>query len=214
VDQKYKLDEFGVLHQENPEPFVYDMEYAKQRYDALPDRGRFMAYYRLGALLQHTTMDVLDILDVGYGNGAFLDATWNAGLRTYGHDVSNYPLEEMHTFLGLDQLLSGEWKFDIVTFFDSLEHMSFPLNFLSALKTTYIMISVPWYHPEKGEAWFEKWKHRRPNEHLHHFSKEALEKMLNSIGYKLEHHSDMEDALRLTEEYQVPNILTCIFKKI
>ena len=73
--------------------------------------------------------------------------------------------------------------YDIITFFDSLEHFE-DIEFVKDLKCSAICISVPYCY-YKDDAWFEEWKHRRPNEHLWHFDKNSLENFMRRMGFVL-----------------------------
>jgi primosomal protein N'' len=80
------------------------------------------------------------------------------------------------------------------------------------LKTKYVLISVPeCHHP--SDKWFEEWKHRRPDEHLWHFDKNALQNFFAEIGYEMVAISNIEDAIRKPVT-SLSNILTCLFRKI
>ena len=81
------------------------------------------------------------------------------------------------------------------------------------MKCRAICISVPDCHYPNDE-WFEKWKHRRPNEHLWHFNKDSLEKFMERMGYVLVSHSSIEDTIRKNSNQEQTNILTCVFKKL
>jgi len=59
-----------------------------------------------------------------------------------------------------------------------------------------------------------KWYHRKPDEHLWHFNKEALLNFFQNNGFECIHTSNFEDTIRNNVESQYyPNILSCIFKK-
>lgn len=154
----------------------------------------------------------MSVLDVGYGNGAFLDCANAHGWETFGYDVSDYPLEWMHkSIIDLNNA-----AVDVTTFFDSLEHFE-TMNLqtiLSHLDTQGIVISVPWCHrKEKGLNWFSEWKHRRPNEHFHHFNLQGMYIMLNEAGFKVLELSNQEDIIRTPYDPLLPNILTVVAKR-
>lgn len=209
--EKYSVDEFGVVHEVDPIPIKYNLKYVQERYDTLADRGLKMSFLRLGVLLSQVPGDVSSVLDVGYGNGSFLDACASVGIKTFGTDVSGYPLEgSRHTFL--ENPWSKRIQYHVVTFFDSLEHIP-DLSFIGRIQARFIMISVPWFHPSLGEEWFLRWKHRRPGEHLHHFSEGSVVRFFNSFGYREKLVCSVEDCLRPREAKSIPNILTCVFEK-
>ena len=101
-------------------------------------------------------------------------------------------------------------KYDVVCFFDSLEHFD-NIYIIKELKTDYIFISVPWCHNFSPD-WFKSWYHRKPNEHLWHFNKESLLNFMSELGYNCIHTSNIEDTIRKNNK-EYSNILTAIFKK-
>jgi len=187
----------------------YSATYSKQRYDTYTTNDR-MSELRFN-LLTKTIKTFNTLTDFGYGNGAFLNHCDKNGKITYGYDISNYP-----TPLGTLKINNvNDYQVDVMTFYDSLEHL--PQNelteFLKNLKTKYICISVPWYHEDQGADWFLKWKHRRENEHLHHFDSHGLINLLILSGYKVLYLGNDEDQVR-TPVDDLPNILTVIARKL
>jgi ADP-L-glycero-D-manno-heptose 6-epimerase len=167
-----------------------------------------LSYLRLGILLGHLKKVPNSILDVGYGNGDFL-ATASLQIKNcYGSDLSDYPVPENCTKVDLNT----DKYYDVICFFDSLEHFD-DIDIIKNLNCEYIFISVPWCHNFSDE-WFNKWYHRKPNEHLWHFNKNALINFFNNHNYDCEYSSNFEDLIRINSESQnYPNILSCIFKK-
>ena len=70
-----KLDN-GVIRQVNREPYNYDFDYSND-YNKLGEIGKRMSYLRLGYLLGVLDFTPKSILDIGYGNGDFLEACVN-----------------------------------------------------------------------------------------------------------------------------------------
>lgn len=209
--EKYKKIGHGHVFQKHitgPLP-DYSSNYSKSRYDTYSTNDamsklRFMA-------LEDTIGNFKSVLDFGYGNGAFMHCCQKFGKTVYGYDISDYPVPE-----GCQKVENvTDVTVDVVTFFDSLEHIVVEHLYtrLELLKTNYVCISVPWYHEEQGEEWFENWKHRRENEHFHHFDSHGLVALLHKAGYKVIHLSNVEDDVR-TPVDNLPNILTVIAKKI
>jgi hypothetical protein len=73
-------------------------------------------------------------------------------------------------------------------------------------------VSLPWYHNISDE-WFSTWKHRKPDEHLHHFDLSSLTNFMRSQGFRLVGHSNVEDTIRKSVS-TLPNILTAVFEQI
>jgi hypothetical protein len=203
----YEILDTGVIRQTNYTKINYDFSYS-DKYNKYGEKVNYISHLRLGTLIGNINRIPTSILDVGYGNGSFLKVCSNIIPSCNGYDISNYPIPEHITRV----TNITESFYDVITMFDSLEHME-DINIIGQLKCNYVMISVPWCTYESTE-WFEKWHHRRPNEHLWHFSDKALITFFEKHNYTCTHTSNVEDIVRQNEKCKPVNILTCIFKKM
>lgn len=209
----YVVDAWGVIHQTSLEVGQkYDRDYVRARYDTLPDRGRQMSMLRIGYLVG-TLRCFQNVLDVGYGNGDFLAALrlWRAWhVQGWGLDVSGYPLPEGCQEACEEDLCGKSW--DLVTFFDSLEHIP-DLGFIRTLDARFVALTLPFCHADRlGIDWFKDWKHRRPGEHLHHFSLDSLTKFMRSRSFELISSQALEDAIRIPEGL-IQNTFTAVYRQ-
>jgi hypothetical protein len=216
--ENYQKLDTGAIKQINIEPFTYDIEYVKKTYDdSYGIQCDMMSHLRYGYIVGVIGRKPSSILDVGYGNASFLKICQNAKVETFGTDISHYELK-YGTFLNFDDCFTK--KFDVITFFDSLEH--FPnIDFLSKLNCNYICVSLPncsyntiWREDgeEQADVYFKNYKHRKPNEHIWHFDSESLQETVESYGYELVGYDYVEDTIRKGTS-NFPNILTAIFKR-
>jgi hypothetical protein len=206
--EQYELVEHGIIHQKDAVKIKYNYEYS-DKYNNYGEKANYLSYLRLGILLSHLQEDKpTSILDVGYGNGSFLDAAKNAIPHCYGFDVSDYPVGE-----GITRMETMfDRHYDVVCFFDSLEHFD-DIHFIDRLDCNYIFISVPWCH-HFSEEWFQNWYHRRPNEHLWHFNDVALTSFFQKYGFEKVYLGNFEDTIRKNPTVAPhSNILSGIFKK-
>lgn len=132
------------------------------------------------------------ILDIGYGNGAFLKYVQKLGMDVYGIDVhgQDYGIKEVTYDVDIE--------YDLVCFFDSLEHLpSFSPLFQLNMKN--MVVSIPFVPPFFLGSPLS-WKHYKPGEHLHYFSPNSLSYLVSLLGgkYSLELMEDgfPEDDLR------------------
>lgn len=200
----------GIIKQKiQTKKIQYDAEY-KNKYNQYGELGRNLGFLRLGYLLGQIGFIPDTILDVGFGNGDFLKATTKAIKNCFGTDINNQCLPEGCTFLNWTQ--ATQIHFDVICFFDSLEHFD-DIYIITQLKATYIFITLPWCH-NYNDQWLLNWKHLRPDEHLWHFNQKALIKFFHECGYTpINTGVPFEDCIRIDHNY-TPNILTGIFKKI
>lgn len=201
----YKRLPNGVIKQIERKPFKYGVEYSNY-YNKLGEVGLRMAYLRLGQLIGSLGFIPDSILDIGYGNGDFIKAASNIVPNCFGHDVTNYPLPEGIKFI--DDITN--FKVDVITFYDVLEHYE-DIYDITKLNAEYIVVSLPNCH-YFSDDWFENWKHRKPDEHLWHFDKDALVLFMDEVGYEVISVNNFEDTIRKPIDENT-NILTGVFKK-
>ena len=207
---KYVTDQFGVVRECGKAQAKYDCEYVNSRYNTLPDHGDQMSWLRIGYIIGAIGGIPANCLDVGYGNGSFLRCLARYGVICSGYDVSGYPVPD-----GCRRAVEGDIfrDWELLSFFDSLEHF-WDIGFVVNLRARYVAITAPHYHPYMGEAWFEAWKHRRPGEHLHHFSPQTLRRLMKYVGYQQIITARIEDGLRGGGEGGIQNIFTSVFRRI
>jgi 2-polyprenyl-3-methyl-5-hydroxy-6-metoxy-1,4-benzoquinol methylase len=141
------------------------------------------------------------LLDVGCGDGRFLRYAKEQGFEVWGIDFDKKSVENVKRNLGIDTVFAmsleefyeyakeKNLKFDVITFFEVLEHQDKPREFLEMVKGLlkeggYIAGSVP-----NRECLFVEigWKYfhgDHPPHHFLRFSKSSLEKTLNFSGFK------------------------------
>lgn len=204
----YELTEDGVIKQINVTPFNYDIDYSDSRYSIFNDRGNILNL-RLGYIIGSIGRVPNSLMDVGYGNGDFLDCCKGFIPKLYGNDiVPAYPLSSDITFV--ENITSQE--VEVITFFDSLEH--FPdITWVKDLCCKYVVISLPWCYNGLDDTWFETWKHRKPDEHLYHFNEVTLYNFMKRHGFAMINYCNIEDKIRKDKTLS-PNILTACFQKI
>lgn len=206
--KNYECDHNGVIRQIDRKPFSYGFDYSNA-YNRLGELGVRMAHLRLGLVAGAlgATGKHIRLLDVGYGNGDFLKVASKA-YTCFGSDVSKaYPVPDGVGFV--EDIFADQY--DIVCFWDVLEHFEDVYSAIDRLKTKYVCVSLP-NCDYKSDEWFESWKHRKPDEHLWHFNKDSLVKFFDSLGYSLFSGSYVEDVIRYDPNAE-HNILTAVFGK-
>ncbi len=95
------------------------------------------------------------LLDIGCGNGKFLYEASKIGYDVYGIDINRNSVRYAHEKFGLknvfcstleDYIKSNPGRFDVITFFEVLEHLDNPKEFIDQVKmleSKYIVLSVP-----------------------------------------------------------------------
>ncbi len=137
------------------------------------------------------------LLDIGMGTGNFLNAARKRGYTVTGLDFDrgaiaiakdHFKLEDVYPFaLSEYRKEFPEKKFDVITFFEVLEHLDAPGLFIEELKSIlnsngYIALSVPY----RGS--FNKFKQADfPPRHLSRWNRESMKIFLESHGFTVVH---------------------------
>jgi len=198
VIPNYRIDEFGVIHQIDFTPIIYDKTYISY-YEDLSDRTIKLGYQRMGWLLGLMGRIPDSVLELGYGTGTFVEAAHITGVKDCaGYDIARFPLPDGVRYVEFEDALARDW--DLVAMFDVLEHIP-DLSFLSRLKARHIALAVPYCRyrelGEAGDAWFRDWRMLLPNEHLHHFDRESLAALMARHGFATATLNTFEDGIRL-----------------
>lgn len=205
--KNYQQLENGIVKQVRLKRYLSaEIDY-KTYYDQLGEKTEQMSTLRLGYLLGIVGTPK-SILDIGYGNGSFLAHASAVVPKCFGHDIQDFPLPQDVKFVNN---IHNSY-YDVITFFDSLEHFN-DIDFVGSLRCSFVCISVPECHRPTDIDWFKSWKHRKPDEHLWHFSRKALIQFMAGHGFTPIAMGNVEDIIR-GNLYGESNILTAVFKKI
>lgn len=124
-----------------------------------------------------------ELLDIGVGSGIFIRDLDNA----YGYDINPTAIEYLKSI--------NKWmeprEIDMMTFWDSLEHISEPEDLLE-LVNKYVIISTPIYDDKEHVL---KSKHFRPDEHCWYFTIHGMIHFMNQRGFKCVEYNRMESNL-------------------
>jgi 2-polyprenyl-3-methyl-5-hydroxy-6-metoxy-1,4-benzoquinol methylase len=139
------------------------------------------------------------ILDIGCGAGIFLDYARKLGWDTYGIELteSNYRFAKYNLGLNVFQGKIEDFEFrgnyfDSITMLDALEHTEDPLKILKKVKYLLkddglLCLETPnassVYHLFLGKRWISF----SEVSHIYFFNKQALEKLLHNLGFKILH---------------------------
>lgn len=161
--------------------------------------GRWVAAYRWRLISRLIGIDAgTEVLDVGCGYGEFLRmARTRSGCRAFGLDMDASCAKQAQVHAdatcAAGDLLSYDWggqHFDLICFFESLEHHQDPLAALSAahalLKTGgYCAIEVPDFGGFWRHVFGAYWLPLLVPQHLFHFTRHSLGQALQRAGFSV-----------------------------
>ncbi|MBN1974461.1 MAG: class I SAM-dependent methyltransferase [Sedimentisphaerales bacterium] len=157
------------------------------------------------------------ILDVGCGNGKFLDEVKKmTNAQVYGLDFSQTAIETAKSMYGLDIVPGVITKapferstFDLITAWQYLEHVPNPLEvlekFQQLLKPNGICIlSIPNYNSMTAKIFKEKWYCLDCPRHLYIYTPETISKLMDKAGLeviKIKHDPSSKNFIRSLQYY-------------
>ena len=136
------------------------------------------------------------ILDVGCGSGLFLLAMEQRGWQVFGVEPSDHASNFARTTLNLP-VLTGDifaaqpgTTFDVITFWDVLEHTHSPRAVLQEAHRLLnpnglLAINVPNWASWERKIFRDKWIAIDAPRHLYHFSPSTLSQLLQSCGFSV-----------------------------
>lgn len=133
------------------------------------------------------------ILDVGCGNGAFLQYIKKAGYTPFAMDISTKIINFMRKkgILGYTDMNKIPKKsFDAITAFDVIEHTTKPIKFIKQIKdklrtNAVIMITTPNSVGISARILKQKWWVFKPEGHYILLSPKGIRCLLEKIGFKI-----------------------------
>ncbi|HQU85512.1 MAG TPA: class I SAM-dependent methyltransferase [Pyrinomonadaceae bacterium] len=141
------------------------------------------------------------ILDIGCGDGSFLEAAKRRGWQTIGTEMNTEKFRDsdLEVFTDIEELKEthAPESFDAVTMWHTLEHFKNPRKtikkaFEMLKKDGVLLIAVPNYGGFQAQMFQQNWLHLDVPRHLFHFNFTSLETLLKQIGLKIKWHRHQE----------------------
>jgi SAM-dependent methyltransferase len=138
------------------------------------------------------------LLDIGCGGGTFVKLAQQEGFDAYGLEQSQEGAgiadqqAPGRIFHGLEQdLISRSEKFDILTLFHSLEHMTDPFRYLKIIRKLLrepgkLIVQVPNVHSLQARILRSRWYGLDCPRHVYNYSAFSLLHLLGRAGYRIQ----------------------------
>jgi 2-polyprenyl-3-methyl-5-hydroxy-6-metoxy-1,4-benzoquinol methylase len=134
-------------------------------------------------------------LDIGCGQGTFLQILQRKGWKVQGTELAEEPARRARqagipVFLGeIQEGQFGGGSLDLVTLWHVVEHLRDPAGLLRRIspmvgKGGLVAISTPNVDSAQARAFREKWFHLDPPRHLCLFSQETLSRLMAQAGFR------------------------------
>lgn len=128
------------------------------------------------------------LLDIGCGDGSFLLAAQTAGWQVAGTEMN--PVAAQNLGLAVYSDLKDAHRlapFDCITLWHTLEHMRDPRSLIAELAgllspSGVLIVAVPDAGGMQARTFGRHWFHLDVPRHLHHFTRPALARLLDSCG--------------------------------
>lgn len=180
---------------------VYNEEYAR-RYQVLASTnlGKAIYHNRWTLIERHCPPTNQTVLDYGSGPGSF---------NAHGHDGYKRINFDINPSCGFTEKVWKNNKVDILTMWDSIEHVPNFYNEVKEIDPKWLFLSTPNLMAVDGPIEFEK--HLRLKEHIYHFEPYGLQVILEDLGFKI--HEISYDEGRLRDPKRPKAIFTMVASK-
>lgn len=174
----------GIAYQENRTKSVrYSKAYYNKlvEYDNRPKQNNKINKLRVDLVQAHCSDG--DVLDIGCGTGRFMTKLKKVRSKCAidGYDINKESLKWLIENNCLGNLKDIE-HYNVITFWDSLEHIPEPGEILEKVKeNAYTFISIP-IISDFGNI--KKSVHYRPNEHYWYFNIEGLKAFMEKYDFE------------------------------
>ena len=139
------------------------------------------------AMLARHAAERATVLDIGAGCGTFVRQARASGFAAKGFDVIHKTVEHLK---GIDAFADNPDGFEVVTFWDSLEHIEDPEGVLKRInKGALVLAAIPVFEDLKK---VRESKHYKPGEHLYYFTAQGFIEWMALYGFRLLEQSSHE----------------------
>lgn len=129
----------------------------------------------------------MSVLDIGAGCGTFVRQARDAGYNAKGFDVIPKTVEHLRE---IDAFADDPESFDVVTFWDSLEHIENPETVLGRVAPgAIVLVAMPIFDDLRN---IRASKHYRPGEHFYYMTLDGLVGWMALWGFRMLEVSDHE----------------------
>lgn len=139
------------------------------------------------AMLQRHAAPGASVLDIGAGCGTFVRTARSWGFDANGFDVIPKTVDYLKEIGAYAESAEG---FDVVTFWDSLEHIDVPETVLKRIaRGALVLVAIPVI---EDLTRIRSWKHYKPSEHYYYFTRQGFLDWMAAYGFRVVEESTHE----------------------
>jgi len=166
--------------------------------DYLKDKDNLLKTFRKRKTVIEKYTASGNILDVGCAAGFFLTVMKELGWNVHGVEISSYMSNIARKKFGLKNIYNSKLehvnfkdiRFDVITFWDVIEHLPDPLKELNIARKILkddglLVIETQNIDSILYKIFGKKWHHFKPKEHLYHFSPATIKTLLEKSGFSI-----------------------------
>jgi SAM-dependent methyltransferase len=198
VAEPETLEKFSILAcracgfgQTSPQPANLDAYYAEYHGKRHGFTADYCARRRVG-WLEKSAKTRGRVLDIGCGEGTFLDEAIECGWHGVGTELNYAKFQDLEVYENLAAVKAkyGARFFDAVTMWHTLEHFRNPREILLAAFALLapggvLLVAVPDAGGLQARTFGKFWLHLDVPRHLFHFNFESLKTLLKECGFEV-----------------------------
>ena len=192
-----KCGQCGLVRTEGKSTIDYGRYHRDEDYQKFEKMFRNIFLKRYTLAIRIVKVKAGSVLDIGASTGTFLELFKEKGWETWGVEPSKAGEIASQK---VDKLLRTTFEsarlpknyFDVVILNHTLEHLANPVSVLRKVKTILkkggiVFVDVPNFGGLSSKLFGSHWRFLTPEEHLFHFTKESLKKVMEASGFKVVH---------------------------
>lgn len=206
VDIHYDYDLGMAYQKDRTKPIQYNIKYAKKLDDY---RKNTLMHDNINTSRCNLVTEYVKrwqkVLDIGCGNGDFINALNKSHLLVYGYDIIPDTIKYLKSIKAYRDVNNDSLtEFDAFCMWDVLEHLEEPKRLLKEIPYgSFLFVSIPIF---ESLTQIKDSRHYRPNEHFWYFTHNGFINYMDEY-FRLIEHNEIES------DYGRENIRTYVFKK-